>query len=58
MSTDKARLERGKGKRKQSIEIVRHGSLLRMQEIEAGYTRLPGYRRFDDEASARAAWSR
>ena len=50
-----ATLERGKGRRKQVIEIVRHGATLCMQETDAGDARLPGYRRFPDEASARAA---
>lgn len=49
-----ARLERGKGKRKQIIEIVRLGDVLRMQETEAGDARLPGYRRFADDAAAAA----
>jgi hypothetical protein len=49
-----ARLERGKGRRKQVIEIVRLGNVLRMQETEAGDARLPGYRRFADAAAAAA----
>ena len=50
-----ALLERGKGKRKQIIEIVRLGDVLRMQETEAGDARLPGYRRFADETAATAS---
>ena len=49
-----ATLERGKGKRKQAIEITRHGDVLRMREVEAGDRRLPGYRRCADEAAAAA----
>jgi hypothetical protein len=55
MLCDMATLERGKGKRKQVIEIVRHGDVLCMQETDAGDRRLPGYRRFADEAAAAAA---
>ena len=50
-----ATLERGKGKRKQVIEIVRHGRVLRMRETEAGDQRLPGYRVCASEAAAIAA---
>jgi len=50
-----ASVERGKGKRRQTIEITQHGPVLRSQEIDAGDTRLPGYRRCRDEAAARAA---
>jgi hypothetical protein len=49
-----AKLERGKGKRKQVIEITQHGVVLCMQEVDGGDARLPGYRRFSDEAAARA----
>jgi hypothetical protein len=49
-----ATLERGKGKRKQVMEIVRHGSVLCRRETDAGNARLPGYRRFVNEAAASA----
>src|SRR5688572_23343647 len=49
-----AKLERGKGKRKQVMEIVRHGSVLCRLETDAGSARLPGYRRFANEAAANA----
>jgi hypothetical protein len=49
-----AKLERGKGKRKQVMEIVRHGSVLCRLETDAGNARLPGYRRFANEAAAHA----
>lgn len=48
-------LERGKGKRKQVVEIVQLGAVLRSQETEGGDQRLPGYRRFTDAAAASAA---
>jgi hypothetical protein len=47
-------LERGKGKRKQTVELVQFDHVLRMQEIEAGDVRLPGYRRFPTADAARA----
>lgn len=50
-----ATLERGKSKRKQLIEIVRYGRVLRMRETEAGDQRLPGYRVCANEAAAIAA---
>lgn len=49
-----ALLERGKGKRKQTIEIVRHGAMLRMRETDGGDRRLPGFRRYADDAAASA----
>lgn len=49
-----AMLERGKGKRKQMIEILQRGAVVCMQETVSGDKRLPGYRRITDEASARA----
>ncbi|HET7220943.1 MAG TPA: hypothetical protein VFJ02_22975 [Vicinamibacterales bacterium] len=50
-----ATLERGKGKRKQTIEILRHGRILERREVEAVDARLPGYRHLADDAAARAA---
>lgn len=50
-----ALLERGKGKRKSTIELVQFGEVLRMQEVEAGDGRLPGYRRYPTPDAARAA---
>ncbi|HET7220457.1 MAG TPA: hypothetical protein VFJ02_20535, partial [Vicinamibacterales bacterium] len=50
-----ATLERGKGKRKHTIEILRHGRILERREVEAGDARLPGYRHLADDAAARAA---
>lgn len=47
-----ALLERGKGKRKQVIEIVRRGATLRSQENDGGDLHLPGYCRFSDEKAA------
>jgi hypothetical protein len=49
-----ATLERGKGKRKHVIELVRRGRVVRLQETEAGDRRLPGYQRFSDEVAAGA----
>ena len=48
-------VERGKGKRKQIIEVVQFGDVLRSQENDAGDERLPGYRRCASDAAARAA---
>ncbi len=50
-----ATVERGKGKRKQVIAIVRQGSVLRRNETESGDPRLTGYQRFATEAGAEAA---
>ena len=50
-----ARLERGKGKRSQIIEVVQLGEVLRKQETDAGGERLPGYRRFATGRAAHAA---
>ena len=48
-----ATLERGKGNRKQIVEIAQLGRVLRKRETEAGDVRLPGYQRFADERAAR-----
>ena len=48
-------VERGKGKKRHRLEIVRLGSVLRLQETDAGDERLPGYRRFASESDAAAA---
>ena len=50
-----ARMERGKGKRRQIIEIVQLGEVLRHRETDAGDERLPGYRRFATGQAAQAA---
>lgn len=50
-----ATVERGKGKRKQVIEVVQFGDVLRSHETDAGDVRLPGYRRFASETAAREA---
>ena len=50
-----ARLERGKGKRQQVIEITRQGATLRTQENAGGDLRLPGYRRCSSAEAAQAA---
>jgi hypothetical protein len=50
-----AQVERGKGKRKQVIELSVHGTLLRTRENAGGDMRLPGFRRCGSEAAARAA---
>jgi hypothetical protein len=47
-------IERGKGRNRRTIEIVQSGAQLRMQEVEGGDTRLPGYRRFSNPDAARA----
>jgi hypothetical protein len=49
-----ATLERGKGKRKRTIELRQFSDVLRMQEVDAGDARLPGYRRFVSADAARA----
>ena len=50
-----AKLERGKGKRKQIIEIDQLGEALRRRETDAGDERLPGYRRLATSQAAQAA---
>ena len=47
-------VERGKGKNRHSIEIVQNGVVLRMQEVESGNDRLPGYRRLSSPEVATA----
>lgn len=48
-------VERGKGRNKHTVEVTRRGAMLRLQEIEHGDARLPGYRRCASDEAARAA---
>jgi hypothetical protein len=48
-------VERGKGRNRHTIEVVQNGVVLRIQEVENGNDRLPGYRRFSSPEGARAA---
>ena len=51
-----ATVERGKGKRKQIIEVVQFGEVLRSHENDGGNVMLPGYRRYASDAAAREAF--
>ena len=50
-----ARLERGKGNRKRSVEIRRRGALLERDEVDGPSVMLTGYRRLSSEDAARAS---